>query len=53
MHEDTHDEKHEKCMACECPCDEHKEHNHPVEHKKCEHCGHEHHEGGHCDCGCK
>jgi len=18
----------EKCMACECPCDEHKEHNH-------------------------
>lgn len=34
------DEK--KCMACECPCDEHKEHDHAAEGKKCENCGHGH-----------
>jgi hypothetical protein len=36
-----------KCVACECPCDEHKEHSHD-----CHKCGHAHKEDGHCDCKC-
>jgi hypothetical protein len=40
------------CMACSCPCDMHKEHNHPVG-MKCEKCGQEHKEGKTGDCGCK
>lgn len=27
-----------KCMACECPCDEHKEHTHGQEENKCMAC---------------
>ncbi|MBI3684830.1 hypothetical protein HY250_00250 [Candidatus Azambacteria bacterium] len=44
------------CMACACPCEMHKEHNHPVEKKEakvCTMCGHEHKADGSCDCGCK
>lgn len=48
------------CMACTCPCEMHKEHNHPVEGaqkteaKFCKMCGHEHKKAdGSCDCGCK
>ena len=47
------------CMACTCPCEMHKEHNHPVEGanksevKVCKMCGHEHKADGSCDCGCK
>lgn len=46
------------CMACECPCDMHKEHTHETKSsesgaKKCEMCGHEHKADGSCDCGCK
>ena len=46
------------CMACSCPCDEHKEHTHDKKDnegsaKKCEACGHEHKSNGTCDCGCK
>jgi len=45
------------CMACSCPCEMHKEHNHPVEEKHeaktCSACGHEHKQDGKCDCGCK
>lgn len=47
------------CMACSCPCEIHKEHNHPVEDKNkseakaCHMCGHEHTADGSCDCGCK
>jgi len=42
------------CMACTCPCEEHKEHNHEVEDqtKVCEKCSHEHKVEGGCDCGC-
>jgi hypothetical protein len=45
------------CMACSCPCEAHKEHNHPVgkniEHEDggtCAHCGAKKEEG---TCGCK
>lgn len=47
------------CMGCTCPCEMHKEHNHPVEGeqkveaKVCKMCGHEHKADGSCDCGCK
>ena len=47
------------CMACSCPCEMHKEHNHPVEGeqktgaKVCQMCDHEHKADGSCDCGCK
>ncbi len=56
------------CMACSCPCEMHKEHNHLVspeggsasggeekheEAKTCSACGHEHKQDGKCDCGCK
>jgi hypothetical protein len=45
------------CMACTCPCEMHKEHNHPVEGKSeakvCKMCGHEHKADGTCNCGCK
>lgn len=47
------------CMACSCPCEMHKEHNHHDEEKHgeekaCSSCGHEHkQESGRCDCGCK
>ncbi len=47
------------CMACTCPCEIHKEHNHPAEGsekpaaKVCQMCGHEHKADGSCDCGCK
>jgi hypothetical protein len=34
------------CMACSCPCEAHKEHNHPVEKKEA--AAHEHAEGGTC-----
>ena len=27
-----------KCMACKCPCDEHKEHTHGQEENKCMAC---------------
>lgn len=60
------DQKNDKttCMACSCPCEMHKEHNHPVsaeggeekheESKTCSACGHEHKQGGgKCDCDCK
>lgn len=46
-------------MACSCPCEIYKEHNHPVngevksETKTCSKCGHEHKADGSCDCGCK
>lgn len=39
------------CTACSCPCEAHKEHNHPISaeggsasggEKKCEHCGNKH-----------
>ena len=65
-HGDSSKEK-EKCMACECPCDEHKEHTHDEkkcmacecpcdEHKEhahdCSKCGHAHKDDSHCDCGC-
>ncbi len=49
---DTKTENKNTCMACGCPCEKHKEHNHPVG-KKCESCGHEHKADGTCDCGCK
>jgi len=26
------------CLACSCPCDAHKEHNHPVENSCCGGC---------------
>ena len=46
------------CMACSCPCDKHKEHNHPVEEKHeemktCSTCGQEHGQDGKPACGCK
>jgi hypothetical protein len=46
------------CMACSCPCDMHKEHNHPTEGEKseakvCKMCGHEYKADGSCDCGCQ
>ena len=46
------------CMACSCPCEMHKEHNHPAnekheEAKTCSACGHEHKQDGKCDCNCK
>lgn len=51
------------CMACSCPCEMHKEHNHPVddkhEHEKheeiksCSTCGQEHKQDGAPACGCK
>jgi len=42
------------CMACSCPCDMHKEHNHDVKKsgKTCAMCGHEHGKDGKCACGC-
>ena len=52
------DQTHETdtCMACSCPCEMHKEHNHPVadehtEAKVCAMCGHEN-KGDENDCGC-
>ena len=63
-HGDKNEEK-EKCMACECPCEDHKEHTHEhAEHHAegehheekpsgaCEKCTHTHNDDGHCDCGC-
>lgn len=45
------------CMACTCPCEMHKEHNHSVKEKSeakvCKMCGHEHKTDGACDCDCK
>lgn len=41
------------CLACACPCEMHKTHNHPVKAAVCEHCGHEHEADGHCHCGCQ
>lgn len=47
------------CMACSCPCETHKEHNHQVEEKHdeektCSTCGYENkQEGEKHDCGCK
>ncbi len=42
------------CMACSCPCEAHKEHNHPADMKQedgtkvCAHCGSKHADGGTC-----
>ncbi|MBI2406144.1 MAG: hypothetical protein HYV25_01000 [Candidatus Harrisonbacteria bacterium] len=46
------------CMACSCPCEAHKEHNHPVgekpeEAKTCSTCGQERKQDRMCDYGCK
>lgn len=46
------------CMACSCPCNMHKEHNHPVEEKReeaktCSACGQDHKPDGKPACGCK
>ena len=52
-----------KCMACECPCDEHKEHTHGQAEEKCKACAcpcDEHKEHTHakedkcmaCECPC-
>lgn len=46
-----HNETGNVCMACQCPCEMHKEHQHGD--NKCEQCGHEHKDDGSCDCGCK
>lgn len=49
-HGDSDVNSHEKCMACKCPCDQHKDHTCK---DKCEKCGHAHKEDGNCDCSCK
>lgn len=47
------------CVACSCPCEIHKEHNHQVEGenkieaKACQTCGPEHDTARTCDSGCK
>lgn len=58
------DQKNNKntCMACSCPCEMHKEHNHPVEgaekheghedSKSCSTCGAKHKDNGAPACGC-
>jgi hypothetical protein len=53
-----HNDNKSTCMACSCPCEMHKEHNHPTEAgekgaKVCQMCDHEHKADGSCDCGCK
>lgn len=54
MIEQNETKKANVCMACECPCDMHKEHTHDKkEQKTCSMCGHEHTSDGSCDCGCK
>lgn len=48
------DQNQNACMACSCPCDMHKEHDHSTQQgDKCDKCGHEHKAGQKCDCGCK
>lgn len=46
------------CTACSCPCELHKEHNHPVEKKRegaktCSVCGQENKQDGKPACECK
>lgn len=58
MNNDENKDNKSTCMACSCPCEMHKEHNHPVEEKHegaktCSACGHGHKQDGKCDCGCK
>lgn len=43
------EKKGEKCMACECPCEEHKEHNHAGGKEKCSSCGEEHEKDKKCE----
>ncbi len=50
------------CMACSCPCEMHKEHNHPIEEmgkqekheesKSCSTCGMPHKQDNTPTCGC-
>ena len=52
------DNNKDTCMACSCPCEGHKEHNHPVEKKPeeikaCTTCGQEHKQDDTSACGCK
>lgn len=51
MKKNTDDSK--TCTACECPCDEHKEHTHDdKKHKKCEHCTDDSHTDHSHECSC-
>lgn len=53
MAEDQEGRTEDTCMACSCPCAEHKEHNHDTTGMNlCEKCNHEHKEDGTCPCGC-
>ncbi|MBI2670178.1 MAG: hypothetical protein HYX20_03470 [Candidatus Yanofskybacteria bacterium] len=59
----NHNQKSEECMACSCPCEMHKEHNHPVEEmgehekhheesKTCSTCGAPHKQDNTPSCDC-
>jgi len=62
MNNQNNNQKSEVCMACSCPCEMHKEHNHPVEEmskpenhdevKSCSTCGVEHKKNNVPACGC-
>lgn len=53
MNDDQMGQAEGTCMACSCPCAEHKEHNHDTTGMNlCEKCNHEHKEDGTCPCGC-